>query len=106
MTDWRDIVKMVEAFSEVFHLRHTPPGDTSLPPVPTAINPPQGKRPPIELRHITEEKEADQPSSGYTGELDSSRSESQIGEAAMNLGGEAAVNPNSGLLQWRDIWPE
>lgn len=107
MTDWRDIVSMIETFSEVFHTRHASPEGSQLPPVPAAINPPQGKQsqaaikdsilpssPRSELRGSTEEKEADQSRPGYTGELGSSRSDG------------LTVMSETTAMQWSDIWPE
>ena len=107
MTDWRDIVSMIETFSEVFHTRHARPEGSHLPPVPAAINPPQGKHsdaasrdsiwpssPRSELRGSTEEKEADKARPGYTGELGSSRSDSHT------------VMSETPPTQWRDIWPK
>ena len=43
MTDWRDIVEMVESFSNVFHHRHSNspgPGSAKTPSIPKALNPP------------------------------------------------------------------
>lgn len=107
MTDWRDIVSMIETFSEVFHTRQARPEGSHLPPVPAAINPSQGKQshtasrdslsptlPRSELRGSTEEKEADQSRPGYTGELGSSRSDSHT------------VMAETTPMQWSDIWPE
>jgi hypothetical protein len=99
MTDWRDIVKMVEAFSEVLHIRHCPDKtDITYPPVPTAINPPQSKGPPIDppSRYSAQVNDRIKESSaGYTGELGSSRGDDQSG-----------LNPDSASLQWRNVWPE
>jgi hypothetical protein len=97
MTDWRDIVKMVEAFSEVFRIRRCQL-DTSYPPVPTAINPRQRKQsristeqPPLKaFSEVTDR--IDEPSAGYTGELGSSGDDGLSGEPAS--------------LQWRNVWPE
>lgn len=51
MTDWRDIVEMIESFSTIFHLRHSsPPGSGSgsdrTPSIPKALNPPLSARKP------------------------------------------------------------
>jgi hypothetical protein len=107
MTDWHDIVDMINTFSEVFHLRHasTDAVTTQYPPVPTVINPTGVKR----VSESTAEsgspesgevkgEGAEQNSQGYTGELGASRGSSKNGARS------ASEVPET--LQWRDIWPE
>jgi hypothetical protein len=103
MTDWHDIVDMINAFSEVFHLRRSSTGAaTTHPPVPTVINPAGVKRVSDPSNAVAPEpgqvrgEGAEQSAEGYTGELGVSRDTSQNGE-------QTEV---STPLQWRDIWPE
>ena len=103
MTDWHDIVDMIDTFSEVFHLRrsHSDPART-YPPVPAVINPIGVKRSSASTNSASPEsiqakgEGAEQLAEGYTGELGASRDLSLIDE------GSEVLTP----LQWRDIWPE
>jgi hypothetical protein len=106
MTDWRDIVDMINTFSEVFHLRRSTTGSvtTQYPPVPSVINPAGVKRvsePPNAAAPEPEQVKgegAEQSAEGYTGELGASGDSSQNGERSAD---EVSVP-----LQWSDIWPE
>jgi hypothetical protein len=104
MTDWHDIVDMINTFSEVFHLRRSSTdAATTYPPVPTVINPAGVKRvsePPTnaavpEPGQVKGEG-AEQTVEGYTGELGVSCRSSHVDERS----------EVSTPLQWRDIWPE
>jgi hypothetical protein len=93
---------MVEAFSEVFHIRQCRL-DTPYPPAPSAINPPRRKQSSISTEQPLEPSaqrtdHMNEPGAGYTGELGPPRVDGQIGEAALN--------PDSASLQWRNVWPE
>jgi hypothetical protein len=107
MTDWRDIVDMVETFSGVFHLRQSRPSVTEAadyPPVPAAINPTNGKRASsatttsnASKSRKAEAQESDEAAEGYTGELGSPEDSSQ---------GDGHQAGESAPLQWCDIWPQ
>jgi hypothetical protein len=102
MTDWHDIVDMINTFSDVFHLRRSSTdAATTYPPVPKVINPAGVKR----LSEIPNAAApagpvqgggAEQTIEGYTGELGVSRGSSHVDERS----------EVSTPLQWRDIWPE
>jgi hypothetical protein len=103
MTDWHDIVDMINTFSKVFHLRQSPrKAAATYPPVPTVINPSGVKRVSATTSSASSEagqvegEGAEQTAAGYTGELGASSEPSQNGERPV------AFAP----LQWRDIWPE
>jgi hypothetical protein len=104
MTDWHDIVDMINAFSKVFHLRHSSSGSaTTYPPVPKIINPAGVKRvseSPTSIASLgpgqVQCEGAEQNTEGYTGELGVSDGSSHDDER----------NEVSTPLQWRDIWPE
>jgi hypothetical protein len=104
MTDWHDIVDMINTFSQVFHLRQSPTdAATTYPPVPTVINPPAVKKISASATNTASSRSgqvegAEQNAEGYTGELGASRDSSQNDETSP---GEV-----SAPLQWRDIWPE
>lgn len=107
MTDWRDIVDMIETFSKVFHLRSSSGGSgtSQYPLVPTVINPSNHRRksivitPSMSLKSKgTVDEEQNKPVRRYTGELDASgATQKSIGQSR----DEASTS-----LQWRDIWPE
>ena len=108
MTDWRDIVDMVETFDKVFRLRRSSvgaKGTISYPPVPTVINPFTQRRVAAAAAPSTSTKsrdandeEEDRPVPGYTGELDASN---DAQKDSSQVGPESSID-----LQWRDIWPE
>jgi len=105
MTDWHDIVDMINTFTEVFHLRRSS-SDTAMPypPVPTVVNPTGVKRSSASASTNSASPEsgqvkgegAEQTSEGYTGELGASCDSNQNDENS----------EVSTPLQWRDIWPE
>lgn len=70
MTDWRDIVELIESFATVFHLRHTADsGDSRDPPrIPKALNPPIGRTGPVVVQQA-EQDQLDASRRGYTGDL-------------------------------------
>jgi len=102
MTDWHDIVDMINAFSDVFHLRRSS-SDTArtYPSVPTVINPTGVKRSSASTKSASHEsgqakgEGAEQLAEGYTGELGTSR------DLILNDENSEVSTP----LQWRDIWP-
>jgi len=104
MTDWHDIVDMINTFSEVFHLRRSSTGSvtTQYPLVPTVINPTGVKRSSASTNSASPESgqakgEGAEPlAEGYTGELGASC------DLSLNNEGSEVSTP----LQWRDIWPE
>ena len=103
MTDWRDIVDMIIAFSDIFHLRHSSSDPArTYPPVPTVINPAGVKRSSAATNSTSPEsgqandEGAGQIAEGYTGELGASR------DLSLNDEDSEVSTP----LQWRDIWPE
>lgn len=102
MTDWHDIVDMINTFSEVFHLQRSSTDAATTPPVPTVINPAGVKRvfetPNAAASEPGQEQGegAEQTVEGYTGELGVSRGSSHVDERS----------EVSTPLQWRDIWPE
>jgi len=106
MTDWHDIVDMINTFSEVFHLRRSPSGSVTkqYPLVPTVINPAGVKR--ASQPHTTatfgagqvQGEGAEQRAEGYTGELGDSSDSSQ--------NARRSASEVSAPLRWRDIWPE
>jgi len=106
MTDWRDIVDMINTFSEVFHLRRSSSGPVTkrYPLVPTVINPAGVKR--ASQPHTTaslgpgqvQDEGAEQRAEGYTGELGDS------GDSSQNA--RRSASEVSAPLRWRDIWPE
>jgi hypothetical protein len=107
MTDWRDIVSMIETFAQVFHRRQG--GAGTYPPVPAVVNPPPTRHsteletatsavgPEMMTEKAERAEEANQ-KEGYTGQLGDSR---VFGER-----GNTQANADSSALQWRDIWPE
>ena len=108
MTDWRDIVDMVEIFAKVFHLRRSSgdaKGTISYPPVSRVINPFTHRRVAAAATPSASTKsrnandgEEDRPVPGYTGELDASN---DAQKDSSQVGPESSID-----LQWRDIWPE
>lgn len=104
MTDWRDIVGMIETFCDVFRLRHSASNsraEASYPPVPAAINPTPGKRVSAATSNSTSSNEtegSEESREGYSGQLSSSRAPSQTGRTL--------ATQASGSLQWHETWPE
>ena len=103
MTDWHDIVDMINTFSEVFHLRRSSTDAArTYPPVPTVINPTGVKRASAFANSASQEsihakgEGAEQFAEGYTGELGASR------DLSLNDEDSEVSTP----LLWRDIWPE
>lgn len=74
MTDWRDIVEMVESFSTIYHLRHSrSPSDSSrrveTPPIPKALNPPISPFDKGKLETDSTGRDQLDVHNGYTGDL-------------------------------------
>lgn len=102
MTDWRDIVDMIESFATVFHNRHrdaTVKTNEGYPPVPAAINPPITPR--RSTSTTRDQQGQDDKLRGYTGDLQG------------NVASESSTNGKAGPVDggrtlartWDQIWP-
>ena len=101
MTDWRDIVDMIESFATVFHLRHSSKSasdtDTSqvvVPGIPKALNPP------LSSKQI-DDREGVGSRDGYSGDLVANVTAEQ--DSAPQSSGAGSRDTGR---DWDRIWPK
>jgi hypothetical protein len=111
MTDWRDIVEMIESFASVFHLRHFPSStsmsDTPrevLPSIPQALNPPiSSLRQDSDSQTRSDKGARTDSRKGYNGDLIASADIEQ-GSMLRNLTVDADERDRD--RDWERIWPK
>jgi hypothetical protein len=99
MTDWRDIVGMIETFAQVYHVRHLKScSDVPLPLVPTALNPPLVRRAP-QNEAQTPSLQRHERNGGYSGDL---ARDAVFGKQGRDSPGLSTIPSER---SWLDVWP-
>lgn len=101
MTDWRDIVGMIETFAQVYDIQRSGL-DTPLPLVPTVLNPPQHSicesRSP-RADHLMLFTQKDEQKQGYSGDLARDGEQDDLDRAP------TVPTRDASDRGWTDIWP-